>query len=113
MNGIDTTFGRPAASIGLASVLGFAAWPAVEHLVHGVLSHRFRTFVTPLLAHHDRDAKNDHGVSTRFFDRLMRTLPDRCEEGCASVAGRPLLARPEDTFELYRPGSGRALRAPF
>jgi sterol desaturase/sphingolipid hydroxylase (fatty acid hydroxylase superfamily) len=189
MNTFATTFEHPAASLVLALILGFAAWPAVEYLVHGVLSHRFRTFVTPLhmghhknprgvltapvawvpaaaliwgalvlgfgvplatagiaglllgfaryerfhwrvhfdtpksererilfahhLAHHYRDAKNYHGVTTRFFDRLMGTLPDRCEDDYASVTGRPTLAKPDDTFELYRPGSLRALIARF
>lgn len=174
-------------ALALAFVLGFAAWPAIEYIVHGVLSHRFRTFVTPLhmghhkqprrvlttplawvpaatliwvalvlavgtpcatagiaglllgfaryerlhwrihfdtprsererilfahhLAHHYRDPKNYHGVTTRFFDRVMGTLPDRCDEDYASVAGRPPLEKPADTFELYRPGSWRAVLA--
>ncbi len=37
----------------MAFVLGWVAWPAVEYLIHGILSHRYKTFVTPLhMAHH-------------------------------------------------------------
>lgn len=190
MSSIDLWASSPAAlSLALSAALGFAAWPAVEYLVHGVLSHGHRTFVTPLhmghhknprgvltaplawvpaagliwgalalafgvphatagiagllagfaryerfhwrvhfdrprsarerllfahhLAHHYRDAKNYHGVTTRFFDRVFGTLPAHCDEDYAHVAGRPPLEKPEDTFELYRPGSLRVLLARF
>jgi len=176
-------------TLALAAGLGFAAWPAVEYLVHGVLSHGHRTFVTPLhmshhknprgvltppvawvptatliwgglvlafgvphataaiagllagfaryerlhwrvhfdrprsareevlfahhLAHHYRDAKNYHGVTTRFFDRVFGTLPARFEDDYAHVAGRPPLEKPDDTFEVYRPGNLRVVLARF
>lgn len=169
----------------LAGVLGFAAWPALEYFIHGILSHRFRTPVTPLhwshhknprgvltapfawvpaalliwgglllafgpllatagiagllvgfvryerfhwrvhfdtprnkreevlfahhLAHHYRDPKNYQGVTTRLFDRLFGTLPEKYEDDYAKVAGRKPLDPPDDTFELYRPGSLRVL----
>ena len=45
----------------LAAAIGFAAWPALEYLIHGILSHRFRTFVSPLhWGHH----KQPRGVLT-------------------------------------------------
>lgn len=35
-------------------IAGVLAWTAVEYLIHGVLGHRLRTFVTPLhRAHHE------------------------------------------------------------
>jgi len=36
---------------------GWLAWPFVEYLIHGVLSHRFRTFVSPLHWGHHRDPR--------------------------------------------------------
>jgi dihydroceramide fatty acyl 2-hydroxylase len=40
---------------------GVLAWTLVEYLIHGVLSHRLRTFATPLHAAHHRDP---HAVFT-------------------------------------------------
>lgn len=40
-----------------AFALGLLAWPAVEYLVHGVLSHRYRTFVSPLHWGHHREPR--------------------------------------------------------
>ncbi|MCG8591742.1 MAG: sterol desaturase family protein [Proteobacteria bacterium] len=41
--------------------LGLASWSLLEYVIHGVLSHRFRTFVSPLhWGHHQRP----HGVFT-------------------------------------------------
>ncbi|MFM8409661.1 MAG: sterol desaturase family protein [Alphaproteobacteria bacterium] len=154
-------------ALAAAAVAGFASWPAMEYLVHGVLSHRLRTFVSPMhwehhedehsvftsarawipaaiflwgtlslalgaaisagfvagllvgfqryehvhwaihfreprderervrrlhhLAHHYRDPSMYHGVTTRFFDRLLGTLPADHEAAYASMADRPLL----------------------
>ena len=33
------------------TLAGFLSWPAMEYLVHGILAHRLRTFVSPL--HHE------------------------------------------------------------
>jgi len=56
----------------LALVAAFAAglllWPAVEYLVHGVLSHRFRTFVTRLHGVH-------HKEPHRVFTSPLASLP--------------------------------------
>jgi dihydroceramide fatty acyl 2-hydroxylase len=40
---------------------GVLAWTLVEYVIHGVLSHRLRTFATPLHAAHHRDP---HAVFT-------------------------------------------------
>ncbi len=169
----------------LAFGLGFTAWPGLEYLIHGTLSHKYRTFVTPLhmghhknphgvltaphawvptalalwgvlwlafgahwatpailgllvgfaryerfhwrihydrprnareellfahhLAHHYRDAKSYHGVTTRLTDRLFGTLPAKWEEDYAHVKGREPL-QPTDTWAVYRPGGLRAMR---
>ncbi len=148
----------------VAVVLGFLAWSGVEYLIHGVLSHRFRTFVSPLhwghhrepravftspvavvpsagaifvgvglvvgwgpaaaftaglvvgfaryeyvhwrihfraprnarehmlrdhhLAHHFRNPRAYHGVTTRFWDRLCGTLPSNWPADYARVSDR-------------------------
>src|SRR5262245_19729125 len=36
---------------------GFAAWPLLEYAIHGLLSHRFRTFASPLHWEHHRDPR--------------------------------------------------------
>jgi dihydroceramide fatty acyl 2-hydroxylase len=42
-------------------VVGRLAWPFVEYLIHGILSHRLKTFVSPMhWGHH----KNPHNVFT-------------------------------------------------
>ena len=145
-------------------VLGGLAWPLIEYAVHGVLSHRLHTFVTPLhavhhkdpravftsplawipatalvaalatwvagtapglaftagalsgffryeyvhwrihfrlprnerearmrahhLAHHYCDPRSYHGVTTRFWDRVLGTLPAKCERDYARAATR-------------------------
>ncbi|MBU6280898.1 sterol desaturase family protein [bacterium] len=43
------------------ALAGFASWPAMEYLVHGVLSHRLRTFVSPMHWEHHED---EHAVFT-------------------------------------------------
>ncbi len=45
----------------LPFAVGLLSWSFVEYLVHGILSHRFKTFVSPLhWGHH----KNAHNVFT-------------------------------------------------
>lgn len=39
----------------LLAIAGYVLWPAVEYLIHGILSHRFRTFVSPLHWSHHQD----------------------------------------------------------
>lgn len=149
----------------IAFGLGLLAWPAVEYGIHGLLSHRFRTPVSPLhwshhrtpaavftsplawiplalvilglstlavgfslgasftggllagflhyeyvhwrihfreprnrrqarlrshhLAHHFVNPRAYHGVTTRFWDHVFRTLPEGWENDYARAAGRP------------------------
>ncbi len=40
-----------------ALVAGLLAWTFVEYLIHGILGHRFRTFVTPLHGEHHREPR--------------------------------------------------------
>ncbi len=44
-------------ALAMAAVAGFLAWGFVEYAIHGLLSHRFRTFVSPLhWGHHQSPA---------------------------------------------------------
>ncbi len=43
------------------------------------------------LAHHYVDARNYHGVTTRFWDHVLGTLPERWERDYARVAKHPPL----------------------
>jgi len=45
------------AIVALAALLGFLSWGLVEYAVHGVLSHRLKTFVSPLHWGHHRDPR--------------------------------------------------------
>jgi len=47
--------------LGLLSGAGFASWGFVEYGIHGLLSHRFQTFVSPLHWQHHREP---HAVFT-------------------------------------------------
>lgn len=42
-------------------ILGLLAWTFIEYVIHGFMSHRFQTFVTPLHEVHHRDP---HAVFT-------------------------------------------------
>lgn len=154
--------------LGSLYVAGLLAWPLVEYTIHGFLSHRLRTPISPLhwghhlaprrvftsplawvpavggvywlaawalggvagaalvagtltgffryeyvhwrfhfreprneresllrahhLAHHFRNAKQYHGVTTRFWDRVFGTLPGDYGRDYAAVRGVPPLA---------------------
>ena len=156
-----------ALSLAALAGVGFLAWPLIEYGIHSVLSHRLRTFVSPLhwvhhqepravftsplawvpsaaagyalagltlgwapggafmlgalagflryelvhwrihfraprnererrrrahhLAHHYCNPRAYHGVTTRFWDRALGTLPAHCERDYARVADRPPL----------------------
>lgn len=167
-----------ALVIALVAASGFAAWGFVEYLIHGILSHRFRTPVSPMhwghhrepravftsplawvpvaalvwaglaagagvalasaftagllagfaryerthwrihfraprspreellrahhLAHHFRNPRMYHGVTTRFWDRRLGTLPDEHERDYASVAHVPPIAGPSNWGRTWR-----------
>ncbi|SRR5579885_272160 len=48
-------------SMALLFVAGIASWTFVEYVIHGWLSHQFRTFATPL---HDVHHRDPHAVFT-------------------------------------------------
>jgi sterol desaturase/sphingolipid hydroxylase (fatty acid hydroxylase superfamily) len=52
------------------------------------------------LAHHFRNPKAYHGVTTRLFDRLLGTLPAEHESDYAAVADRPPLTGPSNLGTL-------------
>lgn len=41
-----------------AACLGFLAWTLIEYTIHGPLSHRWKTFVSPLHGTHHRSPRN-------------------------------------------------------
>ena len=159
-------------SLLFALLAGWLGWSFVEYLVHGILSHRLRTFVSPLhwshhrdpravftspaawlpaaalifalaawlagpalaaagtaglvagfgryeyvhwrihfreprsprqrrlrdhhLAHHFRNPRAYHGVTTRFWDRVFGTLPAGWRDDYARVTDRPALEGPSN-----------------
>ena len=168
----------------VAAGLGLASWGFVEYLIHGILSHRFRTFVSPLhwshhrepravftspvawvpvagllyllaallagpfvgggfllgllagfahyershwrfhfraprsererrlrahhLAHHFRNPKVYHGVTTRLWDRIFRTLPATWPEDYAAVTDLPPLQGPSNLAASWNPRTALA-----
>jgi sterol desaturase/sphingolipid hydroxylase (fatty acid hydroxylase superfamily) len=73
-------------------VAGLAAWPFVEYLVHGVLSHRLHTPISKMHASHHRDVRcvftprsAAAGVATLLFLGLWPVLGPL--QAGASVAG--------------------------
>ncbi len=189
---------RPATmngllAIALAAGIGRLSWSLVEYAIHGVLSHRFRTFVTPLhwghhrtpaavftsplawvpaagatfalsiaiaggalgaafmlgllagffhyehvhwrihfrlprspreerlrahhLAHHFVKPEAYHGVTTRFWDRIFRTLPQGWESDYTLGAARPPIGGPSNLRASWSPATTartvrQALRRP-
>ena len=167
----------PLAALGL----GLLAWPAVEYAIHGLLSHRFRTPVSPLhwshhrtpaavftsplawvpiagavlglstlaagltlggaftggllagflryeyvhwrihfreprtkrqarlrshhLAHHFVNPRAYHGVTTRFWDHVFRTLPEGWENDYARAAGRLPIAGASNLRASWSPAA--------
>jgi dihydroceramide fatty acyl 2-hydroxylase len=68
-----------------AGACGFLAWGGVEYLVHGVLSHRFRTFVTPLHGAHHSDPR-------AVFTAPIAVVPSAVLlYGIAAIAAGPAL----------------------
>jgi hypothetical protein len=177
-------------AIGLAAGIGRLSWSLVEYTIHGILSHRFRTFVSPLhwshhrtpaavftsplawvpaaaaifalsvailggalgaafvlgllagflhyehvhwrihfrvprstrqerlrahhLAHHFVNPKAYHGVTTRFWDHVFRTLPRGWESDYARGAARPPIPDPSNLRASWSPvATAHAVRQAF
>jgi len=76
----------PFVGFALALGLGFWAWGLVEYGIHGVLGHRFRTFVTPLHGAHHADPR-------AVFTSPLAAVPSACVLfGLLWVAAGPALA---------------------
>jgi sterol desaturase/sphingolipid hydroxylase (fatty acid hydroxylase superfamily) len=58
---------------------GLLAWTLLEYVIHGLLSHRLRTFATALHAAHHLAAPDElFGVTNGFWDRVVGSgAPDR------------------------------------
>jgi hypothetical protein len=163
----------------LAAAVGLLAWSFVEYGIHGLLSHRFRTPVSPVhwshhrtpaavftsplawvpgfavvfglgawlgdaplsaaftvglfagfvryeyvhwrihfrpartaretrqrshhLAHHFVNPRAYHGVTTRFWDHVFRSLPEAWERDYARGAARPPIAGPSNLRATWSP----------
>jgi hypothetical protein len=163
----------------VAAGAGFFGWGLVEYAIHGVLSHRFRTFVSPIhwghhrnpaavftsplawlpaallfyvaaelalgrflatgfiagllcgfaryelvhwrhhfreprsarerllrdhhLAHHFVNPSAYHGVTTRLWDRVFRSLPESFRDDYRRVAERPPIAGPSNLAAIWSP----------
>ncbi|MCP5070551.1 MAG: hypothetical protein GY946_28635 [bacterium] len=172
-------FAVTALACAAAAGLGFFAWGFVEYLVHGILGHRYRTFVTPLhgghhigpravftsplawvpvavllwgmsvlaagslfgscffvallagflryeythwrihfrapksprqrllyqhhLAHHFANSNAYHGVTTRLWDRVFRTLPETRAADYARVSEVPPLTGGSNLAAIWNP----------
>lgn len=53
------------------------------------------------LAHHYVDAASYHGVTTAFWDRVFRTLPDDFEAAYEQVGNRPPMEGPTNLGRLW------------
>jgi len=176
---LDGISDSPAAALAGAALVGWLSWSFVEYLIHGILSHRFRTPVSPLhwghhrtpaavftspaawlptalavfglaawiagiataaafmagllagfaryeyihwrihfreartkrqaklrshhLAHHLVNFRAYHGVTTRFWDHVFRTLPPGWENDYARAAGRPPIEGPSNLRASWSP----------
>lgn len=47
-----------AFELGCAAVLGYCSWGLLEYVIHGLLSHRWQTFASPLHWQHHRSPRN-------------------------------------------------------
>lgn len=47
----------PPATFALSLLLGLLLWPLLEYFVHATLSHRYRTFVSPLHGEHHAEPR--------------------------------------------------------
>ena len=112
----------PAAGLGLAllwSAVGAErAIAAVAGLLAGFLRYEYvhwrihfreprgarqRLLRCHHLAHHYRNPQAYYGVSTRFWDRVFRTLPDTHARDYAAVAARAPLEGPSNLGQLLPP----------
>jgi len=59
------------SEIAVMLVAGFFFWGLLEYAIHGVLAHRWKTFVTPLHGHHHR---NPQDVFTSPFAVVLVAL---------------------------------------
>jgi sterol desaturase/sphingolipid hydroxylase (fatty acid hydroxylase superfamily) len=176
---IDPTAEIPLMQWILAFACGGAFWTLLEYFIHGLLSHRWTTFVSPLhgahhreprqvftsplavlpslalifavgsalfpwstsaafcagalagfaryervhwrihfreprnarerhlrshhLAHHFRNPRAYHGVTTRFWDRVFRTLPSQCESDYARFENAKPLEGRSNLREVWNP----------
>jgi len=93
--GLALALGPALAGAAVAGLLaGFARYEYLHWRIHfrEPRSPRERLLRAHHLAHHFRNPRAYHGVTTRRWDRLFGTLPSTWPEDYARVEGRPPLA---------------------
>ncbi len=99
-------FGFPAAACLVAGlVVGFGRYEYVHWRIHfrAPRNARERLLRNHHLAHHFVSPKVYHGVTTRLWDRVFRTLPASWEADYARVDGYAPLRGASNLRDLLRP----------
>ncbi len=92
-------FGIPLAIAFIAGLLaGFFRYEYVHWRIHfrEPRSRRQARLRSHHLAHHFVNPRAYHGVTTRFWDHVFRSLPDGWEKDYARAAGRPPIDGPSN-----------------
>jgi len=112
--GLALALGPALAGAAVAGLLGgFARYEYLHWRIHfrEPRSPRERLLRAHHLAHHFRNPRAYHGVTTRRWDRLFGTLPPSWREDYARVEGRPPLAGASNLRAAFSlPGLARELR---
>lgn len=95
----------PAAALLLGLLAGFFHYEYVHWRIHfrEPRSDRERLLREHHLAHHFRNPRAYHGVTTRLWDRVFGTLPADHAADYARVADRRPLQGPSNLAEIWNP----------
>lgn len=87
----------------LGLFLGFVRYEWIHYRIHfrAPRNERERTLRAHHLAHHFRNPRMYHGVTTRLCDRAFGTLPAGWKDDYAHVADRPPLSGPSNFRATY------------
>jgi hypothetical protein len=101
-----------AAAVVLGILSGFLRYEYVHWRIHfrAPRSARQELLRVHHLAHHFRDPKSYHGVTTRLFDRLFGTLPAHHRDDYARVAHHVPLAGASNFGSVWPQTATRARR---
>jgi sterol desaturase/sphingolipid hydroxylase (fatty acid hydroxylase superfamily) len=92
-----------ALPLSLGSVMGFLRYEWLHWRIH--FREPRNAFETRIrahhLAHHYRRANSCFGVTTPFWDRVFKTLPESYDEDCAWALEKPVLTTKSNFSRLY------------